>query len=64
MVQLSIDDGCLEALRNLQRKQKGEDVGFINIADARALTELGLALRTPQGWQITDAGVRLLADLP
>ncbi len=58
-----IDDGHLEALRNLSKKQKGEDVGFINIADARALTELGLAIRTPQGWQITDAGSRLLAGM-
>jgi glutamine cyclotransferase len=50
----------LTALRNLAGKQSGEDVGFINIADARTLTELGLAERTRQGWQITAAGKALL----
>ena len=55
---LSADE--LQALRNLSKKQGGEDVAFINIADARALTELGLAVRTQQGWVITDAGARLL----
>ena len=51
----------LEALRNLAKKQAGEAVAFINIADARALTELGLAERTQQGWVITEAGARMLA---
>jgi hypothetical protein len=46
-----LDAGPLEALRNLHKKQQGGEVGFINIADAR----------TPQGWEITDAGVRSLA---
>jgi hypothetical protein len=50
----------LQALRNLAKKQSGEPVEFINIADARALTELGLAVRTQQGWVITEAGTRLL----
>ena len=36
--------GQLEALRNLARKQAGEDVAFINIAHARALTEYKRAL--------------------
>jgi hypothetical protein len=36
-------------------------VAFINIADARALTELGLAARTQQGWVITPHGVELLS---
>jgi hypothetical protein len=58
---MSISDKELQALRNLSKKQAGEDVDFINIADARALTELGLALRTQQGWVITDAGTRLLS---
>jgi len=35
-------------------------VAFVNIGDARALTELGLAERTQQGWVITEAGTRLL----
>jgi hypothetical protein len=52
----------LQALRNLARKQGGEEVAFINIADARALTERGLAVRTQQGWVITDAGANLLKD--
>jgi len=47
-------------LRDLFKKQAGEDVEFINIADARALTELGLAIRSQQGWVITEAGSRLL----
>jgi hypothetical protein len=58
-----LDDGPLEALRNLYKKQQGGEVGFINIADARRLTELGLALRTPQGWEITEAGVHMLKGL-
>ena len=53
----------LEALRNLSRKQAGEDVDYINIASARALTELGLASRNREGWVISPAGVRLLADM-
>jgi hypothetical protein len=52
----------LQALRNLSRKQNGEEVDFINIADARALTERGLAVRTQQGWVITDAGASLLQN--
>ena len=61
MINPPLDAGPLEALRNLHKKQQGGEVGFINIADARTLTDLGLALRTPQGWEITDAGVRSLA---
>jgi hypothetical protein len=57
---LSADE--LQALRNLSRKQGGEEVDFINIADARTLTERGLAVRTQQGWVITDAGASLLKD--
>ena len=44
------------ALENLHRKEAGEAVDWINIADARALTELGFARRSHQGWAITDAG--------
>ena len=58
---MRITDKELQALRNLAKKQAGEDVDFINIADARALTEAGLALRTQQGWVITDAGTRMLS---
>ncbi len=52
----------LQALRNLAKKQGGEDVAFINIADAQALTERRLAVRTQQGWVITEAGAQLLKD--
>ncbi|HEY5071903.1 MAG TPA: hypothetical protein VII63_07715 [Caulobacteraceae bacterium] len=48
-------------LRNLARKQAGEDVDWINIADARHLTNLGLAERTREGWRITSAGGATLA---
>ncbi len=44
------------ALRNLAAKLAGEEVGWINIADARALSELGLAERNREGWRITDEG--------
>jgi hypothetical protein len=44
------------ALQNLADKQAGGTVDFINIADARALTELGLARRTRGGWEITPEG--------
>jgi hypothetical protein len=49
------------ALSNLSRKKAGEDVDWINIADARALTDLGFAERTGGGWTITPAGVEALA---
>ena len=54
----------LDALRDLSRKHGGEAVGFMNIADAQALTAMGLALRGQQGWVITEAGSALLAALP
>lgn len=44
------------ALRNLASKQAGEVVDWINIADARTLTELGFADRSREGWRITAAG--------
>jgi hypothetical protein len=50
----------LLALRNLADKQAGESVAFINIADARALTDLGLAKRAMGGWEITQEGAALL----
>ncbi len=58
-----LDEGRLRALQNLSKRQQGQDVGFINIADARALTELGFAFRTPQGWQITESGAGVLAQM-
>ena len=53
---MSLSDGELAALSNLHRKKAGEAVDWISIADARALTEVGLAERTRGGWQITAAG--------
>ncbi len=58
---MSLSAGQLTALRNLERKKDGHDVDWISIADARALTELGLATRTRGGWQITAAGEAALA---
>jgi hypothetical protein len=53
--------GQSAALRNLARKKAGNAVDWISIADARALTELGLAMRDRAGWVITAAGEALLA---
>lgn len=58
---VSLTDGQLHALRNLADKHAGNITAFLNIADARHLTELGLAVRTRQGWDITDAGLARLA---
>jgi hypothetical protein len=51
----------LHALQNLSRKRGGEDVPFVNISDARALTGLGFAERSREGWDITPAGAAFLA---
>lgn len=53
----------LNALQNLSRRKAGEEGPFINIGAARALTELGLAERSREGWDITAAGAALLARL-
>ena len=53
----------LDALRELARKKAGGEVPFVNIACARALTELGLAERSREGWDITSAGSALLARM-
>lgn len=58
---MALSEGQLGALRNLASKQAGRPVDFINIADARALTELGLAIRSREGWAITPAGGEALA---
>ncbi len=55
-----LNPGQLVALGNLARKQQGQDVDWISIADARALTELGLAERNREGWNITPLGVAAL----
>lgn len=56
-----LSPGQLDVLRNLARKSAGNDTAFINIADARELTERGLAVRSRQGWDITAAGSAFLA---
>lgn len=53
----------MEALRNLAEKRDGVLTAFLNIADAQALTELGLACRSRQGWDLTEAGSAYLAEL-
>lgn len=59
-----LSEGQLTALRNLSLKRAGKPVDFINIADARALTDLGLAVRSREGWEITSEGEVLLAATP
>ena len=59
-----ISDSEMAALHNLADKQAGKDVDWIYIADARALTELGLARRNRGGWEITPQGLALLNGRP
>jgi len=59
-----LTEGQLHALQNLSRTKAGGAVPSINIRDARVLVELGLAVRSRQGWDITPEGVRLLAPPP
>jgi hypothetical protein len=58
---VKLTTGQLNALRNLSRKKAGLEVGWIVIADALGLTDLGFAARNRSGWQITAAGAALLA---
>ena len=57
---MPLTPGQFTALSNLQRKKAGEVVDWINISDARALTDLGFAERTGGGWVITAAGTAVL----
>ena len=59
---MRLTSGQLDALRNLARKKAGLQVGWIVIADALGLTDLGFAARNRSGWQITAAGAALLAQ--
>ncbi len=59
---MALSDGQFLALKNLSRKEAGADVDWINISDARALTELGFAERNREGWKITPQGAALLAE--
>lgn len=58
-----LTSGQLRALNDLASKKAGADVPFVNIACARALTELGFAERSREGWDITAAGSALLARM-
>lgn len=58
---MRLTSGQLDALRNLASKKAGGQVGWIVIADALGLTDLGFASRNRSGWQITAAGESLLA---
>jgi hypothetical protein len=58
-----LTDAQLNALQNLAKKKQGGDAPFINISAARALTELGLAERSREGWDITAEGSAVLAKL-
>ena len=53
---LALSSGQLDTLTNLSRKKAGETVGWVAIAEARELCELGLAARTRSGWEITASG--------
>ena len=57
---MKLSDRQLDALRNLSRKKAGADVGWIAIAEARDLTDLGFAARKASGWEITAAGAARL----
>lgn len=58
-----LTDAQLNALQNLARKKQGAEAPFINISAARALTDLGLAERSREGWDITPEGSAHLAKL-
>lgn len=57
-----ISEGQLLALNNLADKKSGHNVSWINIADAQALTAMGLAQRNRSGWEITLQGACALQD--
>ena len=57
---MTLTDAERHALENLELKRKGQEVPYINISAARGLTDLGLAERSAQGWDITPSGTALL----
>lgn len=57
---MSLEPRQQVALANLELKARGQNVGWINIAAAQALTAAGLAERDRQGWRITPAGTAAL----
>ena len=60
---VDLTDAQLNALHNLALKKSGAEAPFINIGAARALTELGFAERSREGWDITPEGSAALARL-
>jgi len=56
-----LTDAQLNALQHLAEKKGGADIPFINIAAARRLSDLGLAERSHEGWDITPQGSATLA---
>jgi hypothetical protein len=56
-----LSDLELHTLRLLARKSAGEAIAFVNIAAARTLSDLGLATRSHEGWDITAKGSAELA---
>jgi len=57
----NLTEAELHALQRLAEKKAGATVPFINIAAARALSDLGLAARSHEGWDITPEGGAVLA---
>ena len=49
-------DGWEVHFAAMNRKQAGEDVDYISISAARALTDMGYAERTASGWIISPLG--------
>jgi len=60
---MRLSDDQLVALHKLADKQAGATIGWINISDASALTELGLARRNRAGWEITQVGANYIHNL-
>jgi len=57
---MELSPSQLLALRNLARKRAGKPVDWIRISEAIALTDMGLATRGREGWNITPAGIEAL----
>jgi hypothetical protein len=51
----------LKTLQDLAAEKASREAAYTNIADARVLTDLGLAERSRQGWDITAKGRAELA---
>lgn len=61
---MTLTEGQRAALNNLAAKHSGKEVGWISIADARSLTDLGFAERVGSGWQITASGLAFFKAEP